>query len=611
MGKCFENTDDPSGDDGGVFRRSYLEWASVTGIGLSAGGFGARVLGSKATGRREAVSTSDESGEEVLIGVERTIDQPGAVVRQYVPGDAEVVHENSRISYATVRFPEQAERAARDFVERVVERPDIRYAEPNRTYSLQYTPSDPEFSDQDAAKMVNADDAWDLTFGSSDVTIAVIDQGVKYDHPDLSANMSDSVSYHGKDFVDDDSDPYPVDMAKEYHGTHVAGIAAAEIDNGTGVAGISNASILSGRVADQNHDATASDLADGISWAAVEGADVINVSLGGASSSAVKDAVEYAHQEGSLVVAAAGNGNSDSVDYPAAYDEVVAVTALTADGAIAPYSNVGDEVELAAPGTAVISTASTDGYALYSGTSMATPIVSGVAALALSRHSFTNEELREHLRQTAVDMGLPSQQQGYGRVDAYQAVANEPDTTVIDDFEDGDLSEYSGASSSSWSAVDTISFDGSYAAANASNHEAIYNNSYTYQRGDAIEMRAYLESANGVSTGVEFWTCTNADASKKYVQYVSAEDDEHYLVYRNGVDQLVIDSENLSVSSNEWLRLRTTSDDSTVTARLYDSDGKLLSSLSGSNSERSSGGYGFRDEWRDEGPVVYVDTIRG
>lgn len=743
---------------------------------------------------------------DVLVGVETDIEDNTATVEQYVPAQAEVVNENADLSYVTVRFPEQAADAVREnFRAAVTKKDGIRYAEPNTTLDLGYTPSDPQFSDQTAAKMVNADAAWDLTTGSSDVTIAILDQGVMYDHPDLDANMDGSVTNYGKDFVSDDSDPYPVDKTNEFHGTHVAGIAAAEIDNSEGVAGISQSSVLSGRVADETHSATAADVADGVSWATNEGADIINLSLSGDANSVLKDAVEYAYRNGVLIVAAAGNTARGAVQYPAAYDECIAVSALTPDGNLASFSSVGSEIELTAPGMAVVSTTTTDGYGMYSGTSMAAPIVSGVAALAKSKFSLSNDELRAHLKDAAVDVGLSAQEQGYGRIDARQAVSKTSDVTVVDDFEDGDLSEYSfdrgssgasivssptysgssslemagdytemistsglstypsagdtfscwmrldagvenanftygvqdhgnryyvkldgeqdgwwlfkyengsgasisgesgiglsadtwyevevewrtdgdhiltlmdasgsvlsqvvatestwtdggigfdaylssdeavyfdavtkdtsggdgeelslvddfedgdlseytNASSTNWSAQNSFAFDGSYSAGNTSNSEVIYNNSHTYSRGDEFELRTYLGTANSVSTGLEHWFCTNADATKKYVHYVSAEENEQYLTYRNGIDQTIIDSADVDVPSDEWLRIKVSSDDKTLTAEVYDAAGTLLSSVSGTDENLSSGGYGFKDEWRKEGPAVYVDTIRG
>ncbi|ELZ96792.1 serine protease halolysin R4 [Haloferax mucosum ATCC BAA-1512] len=363
---------------------------------------------------------------EVLIGVTNTADSPQKAVQDAVPANAEVVHENKTLNYAAVKFPSSApKRARKNFIKAVTKRDDVKYAEKNATYEALYTANDPKYGNQYAPKQVNADTAWDTTLGSSSVTIAVVDQGVKYDHPDLSSRFG---SNKGKDFVDNDGDPYPDLLSDEYHGTHVAGIAAGTTDNNTGVGGISNSSLLSGRALSENGSGSTSDIADAIEWAADQGADVINLSLGGGGySSTMKSAVSYATQNGSLVVAAAGNDSSGSISYPAAYSECLAVSALDPDETLASYSNYGSKLDLAAPGTNVLSCWTTSQkYNEISGTSMATPVVAGVAGLTLSVHDLSPADLRVHLKNTAVDVGLSSSKQGSGRVDAANAVTTDP-----------------------------------------------------------------------------------------------------------------------------------------------------------------------------------------
>jgi len=138
--------------------------------------------------------------------------------------------------------------------------------------------------------------------------------------------------------------------------------------------------------------------------------------------------VSYAYDNGAFLAAAAGNDGEENVSYPAAYSECVAVSALDSDGDLASYSNYGTEIELCAPGSSVYST-TTDARGSYEnlwGTSMATPVVSGVAALALDNWDVTNGEVRQHLKETAVDVGLSSTKEGWGRVDAANAVSAKP-----------------------------------------------------------------------------------------------------------------------------------------------------------------------------------------
>ena len=201
------------------------------------------------------------------------------------------------------------------------------------------------------------------------------------------------------------------------------------IDNGTGVAGQSNSSLINGRALDENGSGSTADIADAIEWAADQGADVINLSLGGGGyTDTMKNAVSYATDNGSLVVAAAGNNGSSSVSYPAAYSECVAVSAVDDNGGLASFSQYGESVELCAPGVDVLST-TTEGRGSYerlSGTSMATPVTSGVAGLALAQWDLTNQELRSHLKNTAEDIGLSANEQGSGQVDALAAVTTDP-----------------------------------------------------------------------------------------------------------------------------------------------------------------------------------------
>ena len=402
-------------------RRTLLKGAAV-----GAGGLIGTVPVSATPGR-----DCEPTSPEVLVGVVQGKGTPKEIVNEHIPKRANIIHENKTLRYAAVKFPPNNETAQKQFMETVVADKRVVYAEQNGTMYALYTPNDPKWGDQYAPQMVNADDAWNITLGSANITVAIVDQGIQYDHADLDGNMSTDESNHGQDFVDDDEDPYPDDLSSEYHGTTVGGIAAAETDNGEGIAGVSESSLLSARVLNENGYGTFSDVADGIQWATDKGADVINLSLGASSgSSTLKNAVEYAYSNGVYLAAAAGNDGpcSNCVGYPAAYKECVAVSALDPDGSLASYSSTGPEVELCAPGTSVLSTTTSvrGDYENLSGTSIATSVVSGCAGLTLAQWDLTNTELRDHLNNTAVDMGLSDNEQGNGRVDAYNAVTTDP-----------------------------------------------------------------------------------------------------------------------------------------------------------------------------------------
>ncbi|SFC47941.1 serine protease [Halobiforma haloterrestris] len=418
-----------TGDDNPTFdRRSVLKATGALGAFLGFSGVTGATPGRKPGPKKN----------EILVGLDDSVSDLRGTVETKIPSNAKIVHENETLGYVAVEFPEKAaDRAKKKFKENVLEDRDVEYAEDNATVKAFYTPNDPLYGDQYAPQQVNCEGAWDTTLGDSDVTISIVDQGIQYDHPNLEGSMDGSVSNYGYDFADNDGDPYPVTQ-DENHGTHVGGIAGGGTDNGTGHAGISNCSLLSARALDESGGGSLSDIADAIQWSADQGAEVINMSLGGGGySSTMDNACQYAYDEGALLVAAAGNDYGGSVSYPAAYDTVVAVSSLDENENLSNFSNVGPEIELAAPGSNVLSTVNWDDYDEFSGTSMASPVAAGVAGLTLSAHTnLTNEQLRDHLQNTAVDVGLSSDEQGYGRVDANNAVNTDPGDG--DDGDDGD-----------------------------------------------------------------------------------------------------------------------------------------------------------------------------
>ncbi|WP_270180973.1 S8 family peptidase [Alkalihalobacillus sp. CinArs1] len=293
--------------------------------------------------------------------------------------------------------------------------PHVDYAEENSMFHVSYTPNDPFFSsEQYAPQKVKAPAAWDVSQSSSSVKIAVIDTGVDYNHPDLSGKV-----IKGYDFADNDNDP----MDEHYHGTHVSGIAAANTNNGIGIAGLApKASILSVRVLDESGSGSLDDVAQGIRYSADQGAQVINLSLGGIlGSQTLKDAVNYAWNKGSVVVAAAGNESTPKPSYPAYYSNAIAVAATDQNDMIAYYSNYGTWVDIAAPGSSVYSTMPGNSYDNLSGTSMASPVVAGVAGL-LASQGRSASEIRTALEETADTVTGTGTLFQNGRVNAEGAV---------------------------------------------------------------------------------------------------------------------------------------------------------------------------------------------
>jgi thermitase len=296
------------------------------------------------------------------------------------------------------------------------------YIEHRMKFQSQIVPNDPYWSLQWGPQQIEADWAWNTTIGDPSVLVAVIDTGIDWDHPDLAANY---VAL-GYDWVNNDTDP----MDDNGHGTHCAGIIAAVINNSIGVAGLAQVRIMAEKGLDQYGQGYEDDLANAIIHAVDQGADILSNSWGGYGESAlIHDAVKYAYDSGVLVVAAAGNEATSSKVYPAAFDEVIAVSATDEYDNPAYFTNFGEWVELAAPGVGIYSTYWDDTYRSMSGTSMSTPHVSGVAALIWSQFpKVTRDWVRAQLRYSADDLGDPGfdDYYGYGRINARRAVEQAP-----------------------------------------------------------------------------------------------------------------------------------------------------------------------------------------
>ncbi|EIT84652.1 alkaline serine protease, subtilase family protein [Fictibacillus macauensis ZFHKF-1] len=292
---------------------------------------------------------------------------------------------------------------------------NVEYAEPNYTYKATFTPDDTEFKNQYAPQTIGAEKAWDVTKGSKDVKVAIVDTGVDASHPDLEGKV-----LKGKDFVDNDDDA----MDENKHGTHCAGIAAAATNNGKGIAGMApDVSVLPVRVLDAQGSGSLDNIAKGIKYAADQGAKVISLSLGGpGSSKTLDDAIEYASQKGAVIVAAAGNESTDKKSYPGANETAIAVAATDENDALADFSNYGDWVDVAAPGVDILSTVPGGKFEKLSGTSMATPLVAGLAGLLASQGKDASQ-IRKDIEGTADKVDGTGDKFKYGRVNAAKAVA--------------------------------------------------------------------------------------------------------------------------------------------------------------------------------------------
>lgn len=316
--------------------------------------------------------------------------------------------------------------SADDILESYRNDPNVLFVEPNYIYTATITPNDPDIGRQWAWPRIGAFDAWDITQGTEDTKIAVIDTGVDLDHPDLVDRL-----VGGYDFVDnraggDDGNG---------HGTHVAGTAAATSNNNLFGSGVCpQCSIMPLRALDDRGSGTLSDIASAITYATDNGAKVINMSLGARfGSDILREAVDYAWSNGVFITCAAGNSGVRSREYPAGYDNCMAVAATTNQDVKASFSNYGTWVKYAAPGASIYSTYFRGDDATFSGTSMAAPHVAGLAGL-LSSQGLDNDQIRDRICDTADPITQTGSSWECGRINMLAALSvdneqPEPDPT--------------------------------------------------------------------------------------------------------------------------------------------------------------------------------------
>lgn len=297
----------------------------------------------------------------------------------------------------------------------------VQYAEPVNQVILEADAVDPMMKDQYALTNTKATTAWNTTKGDVKTVIAVIDTGADLNHPDLKDKIVASYNVFTKT---------PAVSDAHGHGTHCAGIAAAAL-NGVGIAGIApDAGLMPVQVLNASGGGSDATIAEGIVWAANNGADVMTMSLGlYKRSKVVEEALQYALDKNIALVASAGNNNAlnDPEKYPhlpSTYPGVIEVAATDVNNKKASFSNFGNTVSVAAPGVEILSTVPGN-YKKMSGTSMASPAAAGVVALIRSKYpNLTQAQVKAHLEKTAQDLGTPGfdQQFGHGLVDAAAAV---------------------------------------------------------------------------------------------------------------------------------------------------------------------------------------------
>lgn len=399
-----------------------------------------------------AVSVSAEIYDDFL-GSELDGIVPGEIIVKFKAGvgnnevskiharhGVSVIHKSNLAGFHRLRIPKG--KTVSEMIEMYKKNPNVEYVEPNYIARACMIPNDPYYSYQwhlhgTDAGGIDMEPAWDISTGSGAV-VAIIDTGIS-----VGTDLADTCFVSGYDFVNNDNDP----VDDNGHGTHVAGTVAQSTNNNVGVTGVAfNACLMPIKVLDSLGYGTYADIIDGINFATNNGANIISMSLEGSSpSQGLENALANAYNNGVTCVAASGNSGQNGVAYPAAYGSyVIAVGATQYDKTRAPYSNYGTSLDVVAPGGNLNLDQNNDGYAdgvlqqtfsgsswgyyFYQGTSMATPHVSGVAALLCSTGVTSPDDIRNTIQSTAVDLGSSGWDiyYGYGLVNAYDALQYTP-----------------------------------------------------------------------------------------------------------------------------------------------------------------------------------------
>ena len=367
----------------------------------------------------------------------------------------QVTYTSPYAGFKILKIP--AAKTVEEMVEIYSKNPNVEYAIPNAIMNAFMVPNDPYYGtyqwnfkafETGVGGGINLEPAWDISTGNG-VIVAVLDTGVAYEDYSIYRKAPDLANTNfilGYDFVNNDAHPNDDNS----HGTHVAGTIAQSTNNNYGVAGVAySCSIMPVKVLNKQGSGTLQQLVDGIYFATNNGAKVISMSLGYPPGyypgKALDDALNYAYSNGVTVVAASGNNEAGTVSYPAAYEKCIAVGATRYDGSRSNYSNYGDALDVMAPGGDTSLDQNGDGYRdgilqntfdpntknpkdfgfwFFQGTSMATPHISGVAALLIAKGANGPEEVMAAIQNTATDLGTSGWDQyyGYGLINAKAAL---------------------------------------------------------------------------------------------------------------------------------------------------------------------------------------------
>lgn len=516
--------------------------------------------------------------------------------------DATTLGEISQIRVKQIKVPSDSLEKVKSALSK---NPLINFVEYNFLAETSSTPNDSYYSSQWHLPKISAPDGWNIITGSSDVSIAIIDSGVDPTHPDLSSKL-----LTGYNFLDESTNTSDV----QGHGTAVAGAASAITNNYTGVAGVAwDNPILPLVVVNSSGYATYSNIARAIIYAADKGVRVINISIGGSSSSStLQDAVNYAWNKGSVIFAAAANSSTNVPYYPAACNNVVAVSATTSSDTLASFSNYGDWIDISAPGESIMTTNNGGGYGSRSGTSFSSPISAGLAALIVSKNSYlSNVEIVNIIEQNADDLGSAGFDiyYGYGRINVYNSLVaatnatQQPDATAptVSITSLVDASTVSGAITVNVTAIDNVGISkvelyigGTLYATSSTAPFNFYWDTTKYSDGAYyLEARAYDPSGNvGQSNAVMVYVSNPTDTTAPVVSItspangstvttsqkinVTASDDvlvTKIELYIDGVLKTTVLNQN--TLSCQWNTKKETSGSHSISTKAYDAAGNI------------------------------------
>lgn len=361
---------------------------------------------------------------EVLVKIADTT--PLSVVDGLVPGERiKIVTKFNGYTYVLYKL--NGSKPLNTVLKILNNNANITIAEENYKYTHFVVPNDAYYDDyQYAPQIADCETAWDTTTGDSSIIVAVVDTGINGQHEDFGSGRVTA----GYNFVNGTAITTGANSDDNGHGTHVAGIIGATGNNSVGIAGVAwQTTLMPVKVLDYDGYGWVSDIVAGEVWAVDNGANVINMSLGGPYYSQIEaDAVNYALENGVVVVVAMGNDGISQINYPAGYSGVIAVGSTNGRDEISGYSTFGNHVSVSAPGENIYACDAFDnsGYVYMSGTSMATPFVSGAVALLLANDTnLTPAEVKSIIEDSSIDLGTAGLDTvfGYGRVDANSALS--------------------------------------------------------------------------------------------------------------------------------------------------------------------------------------------